>query len=120
MMRAAILSPRMKVLSREEPLMRLPQARLLVLVLALAGCSRSPSDSSGPAKPTEPPWFEDVTDRLGLKFTHDCGPITPAYFMPQIAGSGCAFLDFDGDGRLDIYLIHNGGPKGAKNRLFHQ
>src|SRR5262249_50342108 len=33
---------------------------------------------------------------------------------------GCAFFDFDGDGRLDLYLLHNGGPKGAKNQLFHQ
>lgn len=40
--------------------------------------------------------------------------------MPQIMGSGAAFLDYDGDGKLDIYLIHNGGPHGAKNQLFHQ
>jgi hypothetical protein len=55
-----------------------------------------------------------------LRFTHDCGAITDAYFFPQIMGSGCAFFDFDGDGKLDIYLIHNGGPNGAKNQLFHQ
>jgi hypothetical protein len=92
----------------------------VVLVLALAaGCNRGPAVVSEPAA-AEPAWFEDVTDKFGLKHTHDCGPITPDYFMPQIAGSGCAFLDFDGDGRLDIYLIHNGGPKGAKNQLFHQ
>src|SRR5215468_5652652 len=95
-----------------------PRPLLAVLVLTLlSGCSRSRTERPGPA---EPPWFEDVTEKLGLKFQHDAGPITPAHFMPQIAGSGCAFLDFDGDGRLDIYLIHNGGPKGAKNQLFHQ
>src|SRR5205823_3808862 len=32
---------------------------------------------------------------------------------------GCAFLDL-GDGRLGIYLLHNGGPKGKKNQLFRQ
>jgi hypothetical protein len=86
------------------------------------GCQKSTTvtNQATPTPPSEPAWFEDVTDSLGLNFIHDCGPITPAYFMPQIAGSGCAFLDYDDDGRLDIYVIHNGGPKGAKNQLFHQ
>ncbi len=95
---------------------------LLACLLALAvGCNR-PGGQETPASPAaaEPPWFEDVSWPLGLRFMHDCGPVTPAYFMPQIAGSGCAFLDYDGDGRLDIYLIHNGGPAGRKNQLFHQ
>jgi hypothetical protein len=41
--------------------------------------------------------------------------------MPQIMGSGAALLDYDNDGRLDVYLIQNGGPKSqSTNRLFHQ
>jgi hypothetical protein len=41
--------------------------------------------------------------------------------MPQIVGSGAALFDFDNDGRLDIYLIHNAGPQSkSTNRLFHQ
>jgi len=91
---------------------------LLPFLLLAVACPRTKPTST--VAPTDPPWFEDVTDKLGLKFTHDCGPITSDYFMPQINGSGCAFFDFDGDGRLDIYLIHNGGPQGAKNQLFHQ
>jgi hypothetical protein len=101
--------------------MTLAKPHLVILLLALAaGCDRPAAVSTAPAPPAEPPWFEDVTDQRGLDFTHDCGPVTPDFFMPQIAGSGCAVFDFDGDGRLDIYLIHNGGPHGAKNRLFHQ
>jgi hypothetical protein len=89
-------------------------------MLALAvGCDR-PADVTPDTPPGESPWFEDVTDKLGLNFTHDCGPVPADYFMPQISGSGCAFLDYDGDGRLDVYLIHNGGPQGKKNQLFHQ
>jgi hypothetical protein len=41
--------------------------------------------------------------------------------MPQVIGSGGALFDFDNDGRLDIYLVQNGGPNSqAKNRLFRQ
>jgi enediyne biosynthesis protein E4 len=75
-----------------------------------------PRPDEGPAGP---PWFEDVTEASGLRFVHDAGPIDGQYFMPQLMGSGAALFDFDGDGILDAYLLHNGGPGGAKNRLYH-
>ena len=90
----------------------------ILLLAAAAGCGHPPAATPAPA--TEPAWFEDVTRKLGLTFQHDCGPVTSDYFLPQIIGSGCAVLDFDGDGRLDVYLVHNGGPRGAKNQLFRQ
>jgi hypothetical protein len=78
----------------------------------------SASEDGGSAK--GPIWFEDITDQVGLVFTHDAGP-TGSYFLPQIIGSGAALFDFDGDGRLDLYLLQNGGPdSGARNRLFRQ
>ena len=41
--------------------------------------------------------------------------------MPETVGSGAALLDFDNDGRLDIYLVQNAGPQSqSKNKLFHQ
>jgi hypothetical protein len=65
--------------------------------------------------------LEDITSKAALTFAHDPGPVpTDRYFMPQIMGSGAALFDFDGDGLLDIYLIHNGGPKGSTNQLFRQ
>ncbi len=93
------------------------------LVVASLGCNGTPPD--GQAKSTSPPviappWFEDVTDAVGLNFTHDCGP-TGTYFMPQSMYGGCALFDADGDGRLDILLLQGAGPNtGVGNRLYLQ
>jgi len=70
-------------------------------------------------EPVPPAWFQDITEKSGIRFVHDAGPIGE-YFMPQIMGSGVALFDFNNDNRLDIYLLQNGGPKGAKNRLYQQ
>lgn len=70
--------------------------------------------------PPAPVLFEEVSARLGLEFTQDSASIGE-FFMPEHIGSGGAFLDFDYDGRLDIYLIQHGGPKSqSKNQLFRQ
>lgn len=93
----------------------------LSLGALLAGCDRQDrvSDGESPSK-TGPAWFEDATEVSRLEFTHDPGPLG-GYPFPQIMGSGAALFDYDGDGRLDVYLIQNGGPDSAgTNRLFHQ
>jgi hypothetical protein len=49
--------------------------------------------------------FTDVTGRAGLAFHHNNG----AYggkLLPETLGSGCAFLDYDGDGWQDILLVN--------------
>ena len=41
--------------------------------------------------------------------------------MPQSMGSGCAFLDLDNDGLLDLYLLQDAGPDSKSvNRLYKQ
>src|SRR5262245_25876742 len=94
---------------------------VLGLLLALAGVAFIVArPHRPPAPPAGPAWFEDVTEKVGLNFTHDAGP-GGDYFLPEIMGSGAALFDFDGDGRLDIFLITNGGPKSKSvNRLFRQ
>lgn len=49
--------------------------------------------------------FEDVTRSAGLRFVHYNGAFGKRY-LPETLGPGCAFLDFDRDGRLDILLIN--------------
>jgi hypothetical protein len=95
---------------------------LAALAFAGSGCGSSPAEVDRQQAPAEPAqWFEDVTDRSGLKFLHAVGPEAEQYFMPHLMGSGAALFDFDGDGRLDIYLVQNYGPNSnVSNRLFHQ
>ncbi len=93
---------------------------LTLLAVLGPGCRPEPPARPAGAAPAAPaPWFLDVTESCGLEFVHDAGP-TGSYFLPQVIGSGAALFDFDNDGRLDAYLLQNGGPHGATNRLFHQ
>ncbi len=93
----------------------------LLVVLGGLGLGCRQSTTSEPDGPAEPPWFADVTREVGLDFVHDVGPRPlEEYFMPQSVGSGAALFDFDGDGRLDLYLLNNGGPRGRPNQLFRQ
>ena len=108
----------------------MPSRRLLSLLvttsalcLGLAlGCSVSaPNPDAAPAEtPDGPEWFEDATERLGVHFTHDPGPVDK-HWMYQVVGSGCAIHDLDGDNRPDLVLLTNGGPDSkSTNRLFRQ
>jgi enediyne biosynthesis protein E4 len=49
--------------------------------------------------------FLDVTDQAGLHFQHKSGAFG-GKLLPETLGSGCGFLDFDGDGWQDILLIN--------------
>jgi hypothetical protein len=86
------------------------------------GCSspRIESTAAADVEALGPPWFLDWTAEKGLRFQHDAGPVPGPYLMPQMIGSGAAVFDFNGDDRLDIYLLQNGGPNGARNCLYQQ
>ncbi len=100
---------------------------LLVLCLGLSGGCRGSDPAAAEPAPVDdsisvndPIWFRDDTAAVGLDFVHEAGPIGN-YFMPQIMGSGAALLDYDNDGRFDLYLVQNGGPDSpARNKLYHQ
>src|SRR5262245_63496901 len=49
--------------------------------------------------------FVDVTARAGVHFRHENGARGQKW-LPETMGSGCAFLDFDGDGRLDLLFVN--------------
>jgi hypothetical protein len=84
------------------------------VVLLIAGCRASP-DTAGRAPESRsaprPIRFTDVTRAAGITFRHTNGRSGRLYF-PETVGSGCAFLDFDNDGRLDIYLVNGAALPG--------
>jgi hypothetical protein len=57
----------------------------------------------------------DVTASAGIAFQHNSGAFGAKY-LPETMGPGCAFLDYDGDGWLDILLINGMDWAGHKKR----
>ena len=47
----------------------------------------------------------DVTASAGVRFRHNAGAFGSKR-LPETLGPGCAFLDYDGDGWLDILLVN--------------
>ena len=54
------------------------------------------------------PLFEEVPPAVsGITWRHVNGR-SPDYYLPETTGAGCAFLDYDNDGWMDIYLVNSG------------
>ncbi len=60
------------------------------------------------AQPASPYPFEEVpAEASGIRWKHTAGYSAKKY-LPETTGAGCAFLDYDNDGWMDIYLVNSG------------
>src|SRR6201981_667541 len=57
---------------------------------------------------TAKPLFVEVpSSASGITWRHVNGR-SAEYYLPETTGAGCAFLDYDNDGWMDIYLLNSG------------
>lgn len=69
--------------------------------------------------------FEDVATAAGIDFLHVDGQ-TPMHYVPEIMGGGAAWIDYDQDGWIDLFLVQGGKfppdpkllPGGPTSRLY--
>ncbi len=66
--------------------------------------------------------FVDVAAAAGLREPTIYGGVDRKKYILESTGCGCAFIDYDNDGWMDIFLLSGtrleGAPEGATNRLY--
>jgi len=102
--------------------------RRFLQLLAATGVGSSiwtPSLSSSAGAVASTTAFEEIpASTSGISWTHVSGR-SPMAHLPETVGAGCAFVDYDNDGWMDIYLV-NSGPcdfyepsPSLRNALYH-
>jgi hypothetical protein len=103
-----------------------------LLVALSCGCTTSVEPSAGPSpalsqeprddKPSafstpSPPaaraasqqdWFEDITEKAGVRFTYQNGRSAGLYTLLETVGGGVAMFDYDRDGDMDLFFPGGG------------
>ncbi len=60
-----------------------------------------------PQPPSSYPFTEIPPAASGIAWVHTAGK-SAAHYLPETTGAGCAFVDYDSDGWMDIYLVNSG------------
>jgi len=59
------------------------------------------------AAASKPLFAEVPPSASGITWVHDNG-LSELHYLPETMGPWCAFLDFDNDGWMDIFLVNSG------------
>ena len=79
--------------------------------------------AQGVAPVAAPLFIEQLPSSSGIEWKHE-NAMSPNRYLPETMGPGCAFLDFDNDGWMDIYMVNSGPcdfwtpPKPIRNALY--
>jgi hypothetical protein len=112
-----------------------PYPLLVVLFLLLYGCNLGDKSSQASTDQNDfsPPevnddFYQEIGQEIGLTFKHSIGAAEMQNIIESVGG-GAAFLDYDQDGFMDIYVTSGTWLKGfsksdrpkvlPENRLYH-
>ena len=105
--------------------MHLLQSRRRFLGNLLGAAAVTAFPRWGRALPQSPYPFEEVlATTSGITWKHVAGKSAEKY-LPETTGGGCAFLDYDNDGWMDLYLVNSGAcdfftpTPPLRNALYH-
>jgi len=107
--------------TRRRLLRALPAA---VVPSLLPDSLRAVAQSASPPKPPSAPFsrFVDIGAAAGLSHPTFYGENEKSAYILEVMGAGCAFIDYDNDGWIDIFMLSGrrleGVPSGASNRLY--
>lgn len=66
--------------------------------------------------------FTDISEKAGLRAVTTYGPTDHKNYIVETLGCGCAFVDYDNDGWIDVFILSGTllgeTPNSATNRLF--
>ena len=104
---------------------KLPALGLIAFLAFLSGISANDLSRSDKSLPSSPSLvFEDVAAEAGLNFQHFSGSPEKQYILESMSG-GVAWIDFDRDGWMDLYLVNGGrweelvqGKRTVSNALY--
>ena len=77
-----------------------------IRLAAYFGAAQFVSGRFADAQP-EPLFVELPPAVSGIHWVHE-NAMSPQRYLPETLGPGCAFLDFDNDGWMDIFLVNSG------------
>ncbi|HEX9638861.1 MAG TPA: CRTAC1 family protein [Acidobacteriota bacterium] len=97
----------------------------MIATITALSQERAPArpEPAPPAPPGTPAvTYVDITDQAGVDFVHRHGGSGQKY-MVETMGSGAGIFDYDGDGRMDLYLVNGSALPGYQgpaptNRLY--
>src|SRR3954467_2641313 len=58
------------------------------------------------AQPAITSIFTDIASQVGIRFRHQASHTSQKYLI-ETMGSGVAWLDYDGDGKLDLFFVNS-------------
>ncbi len=107
-------------------------AFLFIFLLSVSSCQTDNKSSSGTHKHTVPApngdYFQEIGKEIGIDFVHSIGE-KELNNIVESSGAGAAFLDYDQDGFIDLYVCSGTWLKGVSrgekpavmpdNHLYH-